>query len=141
MPMLLLLGAFLASCGGDGSGGGSSYGGGSPATTTTESAPRAAPAEPKRTARLTADESGRLAFVPDTVIAKAGKVTIELENPSVLRHRVAIRAGEIEETGAIAEPGGGSSTVSARLPPGEYEFFCPEPGHDEGGMHGTLSVR
>jgi uncharacterized cupredoxin-like copper-binding protein len=35
---------------------------------------------------------------------------------------------------------GGVSQASADLKAGEYEFYCPVPGHKEGGMEGTLTV-
>ena len=35
---------------------------------------------------------------------------------------------------------GGTSTVSLDLKPGTYQFYCPVPGHSQGGMKGTLTV-
>ncbi len=72
---------------------------------------------------------------------KAGKVTIDFHNPSVLEHDVAI-----EQNGkqiAISEtiPQGGNTSVSANLKPGTYTFLCTIPGHAEAGMEGTLTVR
>jgi uncharacterized cupredoxin-like copper-binding protein len=36
---------------------------------------------------------------------------------------------------------GGTSTVSANLKRGRYTFYCSVPGHREGGMVGTLTVK
>jgi mono/diheme cytochrome c family protein len=36
---------------------------------------------------------------------------------------------------------GGTSKVSANLKPGTYEFYCSVPGHEAGGMKGTLTVK
>jgi uncharacterized cupredoxin-like copper-binding protein len=46
----------------------------------------------------------------------------------------------VEEEGETVEKGG-TSSVTAELKPGEYEFYCPVPGHEEGGMKGTLTVK
>ena len=36
---------------------------------------------------------------------------------------------------------GGTSKVTANLKPGTYEFYCSVPGHEAGGMKGTLTVK
>ena len=35
----------------------------------------------------------------------------------------------------------GTSRVRASLKPGKYEFYCSVPGHEDGGMKGTLTVK
>ena len=72
---------------------------------------------------------------------KAGDLTIQFENPQTLTHDVAIedKSGKtIAQTEVIAE---GSDSTTAELEPGEYTFYCTVPGHREGGMEGTLTVK
>jgi plastocyanin len=88
-----------------------------------------------------ADPSGALAYTTDEATAKAGKVTVNFTNSSPVPHDVAIEdeAGEtIAETETLAE---GSASTTADLKPGEYTFFCSVPGHRQGGMEGTLTVK
>jgi plastocyanin len=88
-----------------------------------------------------ADPAGGLAYTADEVTAKAGNVTIDFTNPQPLMHDVAIEdtSGEtIAQTEVIAK---GSDSTTAELEPGEYTFYCTVPGHREGGMEGTLSVK
>ena len=36
---------------------------------------------------------------------------------------------------------GATKTLSVKLKPGTYTFYCSVPGHRQGGMQGTLTVR
>ena len=88
-----------------------------------------------------ADPSGALAYTTDKATAKAGKATVNFTNSSPVPHDVAIEdeAGEtVAETEVLAE---GSDSATAELEPGEYKFFCTVPGHRQGGMEGTLTVK
>ena len=87
-----------------------------------------------------ADPGGELKFTVDALEAKAGPVTITMANPSDLPHAVAIQGNGVDEEGETVDKNG-TSTVTAELKPGEYEFYCPVPGHEEGGMKGTLTVK
>jgi uncharacterized cupredoxin-like copper-binding protein len=80
-----------------------------------------------------------LKFDKTVLEAKAGKVTIVLKNNSPLEHNVAIRGNGVQVLGPVVKKGG-TSTVTATLAPGRYEFYCSVPGHAEGGMKGTLTV-
>jgi plastocyanin len=71
--------------------------------------------------------------------AKAGKVTITLKNTSPLEHNVAIRGNGVDVVGPIVKKGG-TSTVTATLAAGDYEFYCSVPGHEQAGMKGVLVV-
>lgn len=49
----------------------------------------------------------------------------------------------IDGLGRVADVGGGETTT-ARLridEPGEYTYFCTIPGHRDGGMEGTITVK
>jgi plastocyanin len=71
---------------------------------------------------------------------RAGRVTIEMANPSSVRHNVSIEGGGVDREGETVGEGG-RSTVSVKLRPGQYDFYCSVPGHRQGGMEGTLTVR
>ncbi|MGH2962210.1 MAG: plastocyanin/azurin family copper-binding protein [Solirubrobacterales bacterium] len=89
---------------------------------------------------LSAPEDGTLAFDTDELEAEAGEVTIGFDNPATIEHDVAIEGDgdEIAKSDLVSE---GPTEVSADLEPGEYAFYCSVPGHREGGMEGTLTVR
>jgi plastocyanin len=89
---------------------------------------------------LSADPGGDLSFDKDSLEAPAGEVTIRMANPSSLPHNVSLEGDGVEEEGATVEEGG-TSEVSADVSAGEYTFYCSVPGHREGGMEGTLTVR
>ena len=131
----------LAGCGGDDEG--DSAGGGAE-TTATETTP--AETETTETQEgggehleLTADKS-QLKFDKDALEATAGSVTIEMENPSPLPHNVALKGGGVDEKGDVVNEGE-TSTVTADLKAGSYTFYCSVPGHEAGGMKGTLTVK
>lgn len=90
--------------------------------------------------RLSAERGGQLLFDRGSLEAAAGQVTIVMENPAKIRHNVSIEGNGVEVEGPVADPGG-TSTVSAALEPGQYEFYCSVLGHREGGMGGTLTVK
>ena len=90
------------------------------------------------TLKLAADKSA-LKFDKTSLTAKAGKVTLEMENPSQIPHAVAIKGNGVDVDGKTVG-NGETSTASADLKPGTYTFYCPVPGHEAAGMKGTLTV-
>jgi plastocyanin len=93
-----------------------------------------------QTLKLSADPGGALKFDKTSLTAKAGKVTITLDNPSSIPHAVEIEGhGVEEESGTIGE--GETTKVTATVKPGEYEYYCPVDGHKAAGMTGTLTVQ
>ncbi|HEX3042427.1 MAG TPA: plastocyanin/azurin family copper-binding protein [Solirubrobacterales bacterium] len=95
-------------------------------------------AEASTTLKLAASPTA-LAFDTTELEAKAGKVTIDFDNPAPIPHNVVIEEDGKELAGfePIAE---GEESVSADLEPGAYTFLCTVPGHAEAGMEGTLTV-
>ena len=89
---------------------------------------------------LSADAGGALAFDKTTLTANAGEVTITMENPSDLPHAVEVEGNGVEEVGETVMKGG-TSTVTAQLDAGTYEYYCPVGNHEAEGMKGTLTVR
>ena len=89
---------------------------------------------------IAADESGQLKFDKTSLSAKAGKVTITMDNPSPVAHAVGIEGAGVDEEGKTVNMGG-KSVVTADLKPGKYEFYCPVDGHKAAGMVGELTVK
>ena len=119
-----------------------------PATTTaaapatTGSAPTTSPAGPATGARklsLQADPSGMLAFIPTSLTAKAGKVTIAFANASPIQHNVVVARGS-SVLGSTPVFNGGSQSLTVTLTKGTYTYYCSVPGHRQAGMQGTLTV-
>ena len=88
---------------------------------------------------IPADPSGALSFQFGKATAKPGQVTFSMPNASPIQHNIAIK-GPVSGKGPIVGKGG-DSTFQATLKPGTYEFFCEVPGHEAGGMKGTLTVK
>jgi plastocyanin len=112
----------------------------SPTATTGTPAPASSPAASATTKlKLAANPAGQLAYNTKQLSAKAGTVTIEMTNMSPIEHDVAISEGSqiVGQTPVFA---GGSKSVTVKLKPGTYTFFCTVPGHRQAGMEGTLTV-
>jgi uncharacterized cupredoxin-like copper-binding protein len=97
--------------------------------------------------KVSADPTGDLAYTKKTLTAKAGKVTIVMAYPNnsatanaYTQHNIAIKGHGVKVLGKPVYPGG-TSTVTATLKPGVYEFYCSVPGHEAAGMKGTLVVK
>jgi plastocyanin len=144
---LSVLALGIAGCGGDDDESSDSAGSGSGSA---ETAPQPTPTQEgsggsgssgggATTLKIAADPDGALAFDKDTLSAKAGEVTIEMDNPSSLPHAVEIEGNGVEEAGEVVEKGG-VSTATAELEAGTYKFYCPVGGHEAGGMVGELTV-
>jgi plastocyanin len=88
---------------------------------------------------LVAGPGSELKFDQSSLEAAAGEVTITMVNEGDLPHNVAIEGNGVDEKGEVVTKGA-TSTVTATLEPGEYTFYCSVPGHQEGGMEGTLTV-
>jgi mono/diheme cytochrome c family protein len=92
--------------------------------------------------RLTidADPSGALAFTAVNALAPPGQLELDMENKANVQHNIAVKDGSIDEKGPVVGQGG-VSKVSVSLKPGKYTFYCSVPGHEDGGMKGTLTVK
>ncbi len=101
-----------------------------------------APATAGGAVRLEADESGGLYFKQRKLAAKAGKVTLVMDNPktSGKGHGIAVEGNGVDKDGKIVGPGQ-TSSVTATLKPGTYSYYCPIPSHVKAGMKGTLTVQ
>jgi uncharacterized cupredoxin-like copper-binding protein len=132
---LAAIALFVAGCGGDDDNGSSSSGQqGNAADSTPSSSGGAA-----STVKLTADPGGALKFDKTELSAKAGKVTVVMDNPSSTPHAVEVEGNGVEkETKTLTQ---GTAKVTVDLKAGKYEFYCPVDGHRQAGMEGTLTVQ
>jgi plastocyanin len=135
---LLAVTAVLALAGCGGSDEKSTSSSSSNATSTPTATQAASSGGGGETLKLAADKSA-LKFDKSSLTAKAGKVTLEMENPSQIPHAVAIKGNGVDVDGKTIG-NGETSTASADLKPGTYTFYCPVPGHEAAGMKGTLTV-
>lgn len=111
-----------------------------PTATTGTPTPASSPAA--KTTKLTqaADPGGQLAFEKQELVAKAGTVTIEFANASPVEHNLTIEEANKKVVGATPTFVSGKRTLTLKLAPGTYTFFCSVPGHRQAGMEGKLKV-
>jgi uncharacterized cupredoxin-like copper-binding protein len=148
---LLLVSGVLAACGGGSSNDSSTSSAGStstPSTSASSGSSDSGTSTASSTASagssaidISATEGSGLGFSQRALTTKAGTVTIRLDNGSgnSLPHGIAIEGNGVDRDGKVVQPGG-ASTVTVRLKPGRYTFYCPVPGHEDQGMKGTLTV-
>jgi plastocyanin len=135
--LLCSLAIMAAGCGGDDNGDSGSSA--SSDTSTTEQSSGSGGGGAAQTLTISADPGGALKFDKSSLTAKAGKVTIVMDNPSSLPHAVEIEGNGVEEAGETVEKGG-VSKATATVKAGTYEFYCPVDGHKAAGMEGKLTV-
>jgi plastocyanin len=113
---VLLLG--VAACGGNGGGGGG---------------------QPAGSIKVTMTE---FKFDPSTIDAKAGNLTFFLVNGGTVSHDMIIRdsSGNRVAGSELISAGDSSVFTANNVAAGTYTYFCDQPGHEQSGMHGTLTV-
>jgi uncharacterized cupredoxin-like copper-binding protein len=123
----------------------------------TSTTPASATPSPQDTGGPIAVSMTEFEFQPDALSVKAGKVRVRAKNTGSAPHEfvvirtdkapgaLPVKGGEASEAGAVGEipeqKPGASATHTFRLKPGKYVFICNVPGHYQGGMRGTLTVR
>ncbi len=96
---------------------------------------------------IAANPAGQLAYTTTKATATPGAVTISMTNMSGVSHNLAIESGEGGATAKGSPLGAsqfitkGSTSITVKLKPGVYTFFCQAPGHRAAGMYGTLTVK
>jgi mono/diheme cytochrome c family protein len=88
---------------------------------------------------ISADPTGALAFASTMAKAQAGSLEIQMPNPASIQHDIAIKGPGVAKAGPRVGKGG-VSKLSVSVKPGKYTFYCTVPGHEAGGMKGTLTV-
>jgi len=89
--------------------------------------------------KVTADPGGALKWEQTALTAKAGKVTVTMDNESSVPHAVEVEGNGVEEETKTVT--GDSASLTVDLKAGKYEFYCPVDGHRQAGMEGTLTVQ
>lgn len=85
---------------------------------------------------MPAEETGALAFESSRATAEPGPLRVVMPNPSPIQHNIALKGGPI---GPVVGTGG-RSVFETKVTAREYVYYCSVPGHEEGGMKGTLTV-
>ena len=81
--------------------------------------------------------TGATAFTAGKAESPAGSVTFTMKNPSDVPHNIALQDGP--EGKVVGK--GQVSTFMQDVKPGSYTYLCTVPGHADGGMKGTLTVK
>ena len=149
--IVILAAPVAAGCGGDGDNGDGGQAG-APSPTATQTTTQRPAAERALTIRMT-----EFAFDPKDAIAKAGRVTITAPNDGTVVHELVLlktdedpatlpkKGDEVDESTSVGEIAdvepGATKKATFKLVPGEYAMVCALPGHYEGGMYGSLTVK
>ncbi|HET9104938.1 MAG TPA: plastocyanin/azurin family copper-binding protein [Solirubrobacteraceae bacterium] len=113
----------------------------SPATGTSSSAAAAPATATGGTVSIAADPGGALKFDPTSVSAKAGTVHIRFTNHAPIAHNLTLVSAGGNQVAATPTFTGATKSLTVKLAPGTYTYFCSVPGHRTAGMQGTLTVR
>ena len=81
-------------------------------------------------------------YNPSTLSVPSGKVTFWLVNSGSAAHDLIIRDGSNNRVAAseLVQAGDSQAFTVDNLAAGEYTFFCDQPGHEQSGMKGKLTV-
>jgi plastocyanin len=109
--------------------------------TTSSTSTTSAPAAAAETIAVAANPEGQFKYMPSTLSAKAGKVTIAFTNRAPLEHNLTVASASGAVAAATPTFQGAVQNVTASLTPGTYKFYCTVPGHRQAGMEGTLVVK
>ncbi len=117
--LILLVVLTATACGGGGQQGGGQQGGASSASTVTVS-----------------EKEWMMEDQPAKV--KAGTIKFVVKNDGTIEHNFVIK--ELNQEVATSIQPGQSKEASITLKPGTYTLICNIPGHEDAGMHTTLTV-
>jgi uncharacterized cupredoxin-like copper-binding protein len=81
-------------------------------------------------------ETTNVAFVPDSLRATGGEVTVAVRNRDLFWHTFTIDALGVD----VRAPVGRLRSATFEAQPGTYSFYCRIPGHAALGMRGSFTV-
>jgi mono/diheme cytochrome c family protein len=96
---------------------------------------------------IAADPTGQLSYITKQASATAGTVAISMPNMSGVSHNIAVEVGSHGATpsGSVLAASQfvtkGAPSITVKLKPGAYTFFCQAPGHRAAGMYGSITVK
>jgi mono/diheme cytochrome c family protein len=90
--------------------------------------------------QIDADPTGALAFTASNALAPPGSVELIMANKANVQHDISLKGNGVTKQGPTVGKGG-TSKVTASVKAGKYTFYCSVPGHEAGGMKGTLTVK
>jgi nitrite reductase (NO-forming) len=94
------------------------------------------------TQQLTVKAMDTMKFDPPTLNAKAGQpIQVTLDNTGALVHDFSITEGVSQPVKSIAQPGQKAVATFTIDKPGTYTYFCSQPGHEQAGMKGTITIQ
>jgi nitrite reductase (NO-forming) len=94
------------------------------------------------TQQLSVKGMDTMKFDPPTLSAKAGQpIQVTLDNTGALVHDFSITEGVAQPVKSIAQPGQKAVATFTIDKPGTYTYFCSQPGHEQAGMKGTLTIQ
>ena len=81
-------------------------------------------------------------FDPSTISVAHGSATFWLVNSGTTAHDMSIRdsSGTTVATSELLSAGDSKAFTVSNLAAGSYTFVCTQPGHEQSGMKGTLTV-
>ena len=100
------------------------------------------PAAPA-TQELTVKAQDALKFDPTALSAKAGQpIRLTLDNTGgQLVHDFSVTEGVSQPMTITSQPGQKATGTFTLDKPGTYTYFCSQPGHEQAGMKGTLTLQ
>jgi plastocyanin len=135
--VLAALALAAAGCGGDDNGGGGGGGGGGGASKPKKQASGGGGGGAGTLSESMTDF--KFSEANPTVKAKNGTVTVNLTNDGGTTHAMEIEDSKEFKSKFISP--GQKTTLTAKLKPGTYEFYCPVDGHKQLGMKGKITVQ
>ena len=81
-------------------------------------------------------------FNPSDITVKAGQpLQVTFQNEGEILHDFTVQQGLAKPVVMVAEGGESGTAAVSYDRTGTYKFFCSQPGHDQLGMHGRITVR
>jgi uncharacterized cupredoxin-like copper-binding protein len=80
-------------------------------------------------------------FDPPSLTARAGQpIQVTLDNGGQIAHDFAMTDGVAQPVSITAQPGQTATATFTIAKPGTYTYVCNQPGHEQAGMKGTLTI-
>jgi uncharacterized cupredoxin-like copper-binding protein len=79
---------------------------------------------------------------PSVITVQAGQpLEVTFQNGGEILHDFTAQQGLSKSVTILEDAGQSGTTTITYNKPGTYKFFCSQPGHDQLGMHGTITVK